>query len=152
MIGLLFAISEAGMQGYHWKPQLGISTRFRHWLSQQDTKRCPTCKDQHGKIWRADYTLHIEGSLPNGYVTMKEARQAGWERGKDPRRFIYDKLITGGEYRNDDGHLPQKAGRFWQEADLSYLSGNRGAQRVVWSNDGLVFVTYDHYETFYEII
>lgn len=189
MMGLLFAIAEAGVQGHHWAPQLGASARFQHWLSQQDMKRCPTCKDQHGKIWRvdetpepmppihpndrcsivpmetikagtatvngtfgADYTLQIEGALPGNYVTMKEAKLAGWERGDDPRDFIDDRLITGGEYRNDDGHLPQATGRFSQEADLSYLSGKRGGQRVVWSNDGLVFVTYDHYKTFYEIV
>ena len=189
MTDLLLAISEAGVQGYHWVPQLGVSTRFRHWLSQQDMKRCPTCKDQHGKIWRmdetpeptppihpndrcrivpmetikagtatlngmfgADFALHIKGTLPDDYVTMQEAKQVGWKRGEDPRDFINDKLITGGEYHNDDGHLPQKADRLWQEADLSYLSGKRGGQRVVWSNDGLVFVTYDHYKTFYEIV
>ena len=28
----------------------------------------------------------------------------------------------------------------------------RNNQRVVYSNDGLIFVTYDHYKTFFEIV
>jgi len=61
-------------------------------------------------------------------------------------------MIAEGEYRNDDGHLPSVPGREWYEADINYTTGKRNKQRIVWSNDGLVFVTYDHYETFYEII
>ena len=53
---------------------------------------------------------------------------------------------------NDDNHLPQKNGREWYEADINYRIGKRSGQRIVWSNDGLIFVTYDHYKTFYEII
>ena len=60
--------------------------------------------------------------------------------------------ITAGVYKNLDGHLPQAPGRIWYEADINYKTGRRNNQRVVWSNDGLIFVTYDHYETFYEII
>ena len=30
-------------------------------------------------------------------------------------------------------------------------SGKRNRQRIVYSNDGLIFVSYDHYQTFYEI-
>ena len=39
----------------------------------------------------------------------------------------------------------------WYEADINYTSGYRGTERILYSNDGLVFVTYDHYQTFYEI-
>ena len=63
-----------------------------------------------------------------------------------------NKMITRGQYYNDDGHLPYASGRIWFEADINYTTGKRNSQRVLWSNDGLIFVTYDHYETFYEII
>ena len=62
-----------------------------------------------------------------------------------------DKSISAGVYKNLNGHLPQKTGRVWYEADINYKSGARNDQRIVWSNDGLVFATYDHYNTFYEI-
>ncbi len=57
-----------------------------------------------------------------------------------------------GLYENRNKHLPEKLGRKWYEADINYQTGRRNAQRIVYSNDGLIFVTYDHYQTFYEII
>nr|WP_156991320.1 ribonuclease domain-containing protein [Caproicibacter fermentans] len=61
-------------------------------------------------------------------------------------------MFTRGIYCNDNGHLPQASGRIRQEADINYYSGKRNGHRLLWSNDGLVFVTYDHYETFIEVI
>ena len=56
-----------------------------------------------------------------------------------------------GEYGNQNGHLPEAANRSWYEADINYYNGKRNSQRILWSNDGLIFVTYDHYKTFVEI-
>ena len=61
------------------------------------------------------------------------------------------KAIGGNIYYNDNGNLPQKDGRTWYEADINYTSGFRGNERILYSNDGLIFVTYDHYKTFYVI-
>lgn len=61
-------------------------------------------------------------------------------------------MIMGGVYHNKNGHLPDAPGRVWYEADVNYYDGRRNRHRVLWSNDGLIFVTYDHYSTFYEII
>lgn len=100
----------------------------------------------------ADFWLKYFGELPDYYVTEEDARKIGWDRGKSPAKFIPGKMITRGNYSNDDGHLPQADGRIWYEADINYYEGKRNGHRVLWSNDGLMFVTYDHYETFYEII
>lgn len=61
-------------------------------------------------------------------------------------------MITRGVYQNENKHLPDKPDRIWYEADINYYEGKRNKHRLLWSNDGLIFVTYDHYETFYEII
>ena len=61
-------------------------------------------------------------------------------------------MIMCGVYHNKNNHLPDMPGRIWYEADINYYEGRRNSHRVLWSNDGLIFVTYDHYETFYEII
>ncbi len=61
-------------------------------------------------------------------------------------------MLTRGEYYNDDGHLPISEGRKWFEADINYNGGFRNEQRIVYSNDGLCFVTYDHYHSFIEVI
>ena len=100
----------------------------------------------------ADWTLKYKKTLPNYYVTRAEAEAHGWRRGKNPSDFIPNKMITAGIYHNDDGHLPSAKGRIWYEADINYKTGKRNSQRILWSNDGLIFVTYDHYKTFYEII
>ena len=47
--------------------------------------------------------------------------------------------------------IPDKKGRIWYEADVDYESGHRNTKRIVFSNDGLIFITYDHYQTFIEI-
>ncbi len=62
------------------------------------------------------------------------------------------KMLTKGVFRNKEEKLPLLPGRVWQEADINYSKGLRGRSRVLFSNDGLLFVTYDHYETFLEII
>ena len=56
-----------------------------------------------------------------------------------------------GIYYNDDGKLPSASQRIWYEADINYTEGYRNMQRILFSSDGLIFVTYDHYETFIEV-
>ncbi|WP_314110249.1 ribonuclease domain-containing protein [Bacillus pseudomycoides] len=46
--------------------------------------------------------------------------------------------IGGNIYRNDDGALPSVTGRTWYEADINYLSGYRGNDRILYSSDGLI--------------
>lgn len=60
-------------------------------------------------------------------------------------------MIGGKIYRNRDHRLPESNGRIWHEADFDYISGYRNNCRLLYSNDGLLFVTYDHYTTFFEI-
>ncbi len=104
----------------------------------------------HGQAG-ADWMLKQTGELPDYYVSQEEAEQAGWRRGKWPSNFIPDKMIGGGIYKNKDGRLPEASGRVWYEADINYEMGKRNNYRTLYSSDGLMFVTYDHYETFYEI-
>ena len=100
----------------------------------------------------ADYWIKHYGTLPDYYITMDELSELGWRFGKPPVRFAPGKMPTMGIYENKNGHLPQIPGRIWYEADINYYNGQRNRHRLVWSNDGLIFVTYDHYETFFEII
>ncbi len=99
-----------------------------------------------------DWTLKYNGKLPNYYIDSYEASLVGWKHGKWPSNFVPGKTISTGIYKNFDNHLPSVPGRIWYEADINYKTGKRNSQRVLWSNDGLIFVTYDHYEPSYEII
>ena len=100
----------------------------------------------------ADYWLTHKGKLPENYLTKEEAELLGWENKKGNLADVAEgKVIGGNIYQNREGKLPQANGRIWYEADINYTSGYRGTERILYSNDGLVFVTYDHYQTFYEI-
>ena len=100
----------------------------------------------------ADYWLQVYKQLPPNYINKSQLQAAGWVRGDAPSDYVDGKMVTMGSYNNYDSHLPSAPGRIWYEADINYYSGKRNSQRILWSNDGLIFVTYDHYKTFVEII
>lgn len=101
----------------------------------------------------ADWWLKHNNKLPDSYIKYEDAIKLGWKpilgnlASKCP-----DKQITNGQHMNRNGHLPEKENRIWYEADINYKSGYRNNQRIVFSNDGLIFVTFDHYQTFFEIV
>ncbi len=98
----------------------------------------------------ADFHLYYFKSLPDYYITIEEANALGWKYGKNLAHFAPGKMITRGIYANENGHLP--TGRTWYEADINYSGGKRNSRRILYSNDGLIFVSYDHYRTFVEIV
>ncbi len=100
----------------------------------------------------ADWSLFMYQKLPNNYVSKDYAKACGWVRRRGNLDTVLPGYSIGGdEYKNREGNLPSKVGRIWYEADINYDGGYRNYQRVLYSNDGFIFVTYDHYKTFYEI-
>ena len=92
--------------------------------------------------------LHTYGKLPSNYMTKKEAEKLGWSGGALDT-VIKGKAIGGSFYGNYEGVLPKKKGREYHECDIDTIgSKSRGAKRIVYSNDGLIYYTDDHYETF----
>lgn len=92
--------------------------------------------------------IHLYGHLPDNFITKKEAQQLGWEGGSlEP--YAPGKCIGGSHFGNYEGILPEKEGRSYTECDIDTLGADkRGAKRIVFSNDGLIYYTEDHYETF----
>ena len=115
--------------------------------------RCKTAgKATMAKDAGVDLFLKYTGKLPNEYITIDDAKKLGWKpKSGNLSDILPGKIIGGDIYKNIDGKLPQIAGRIWYEADLDYTSGFRNDSRILYSSDGLIFVTYDHYKTFYEI-
>ena len=100
----------------------------------------------------ADAYLLYEGRLPYYYVDKAAALQAGWQTvHKKLSQALPGKMIGGDIFENSAEKLPSAPGRVWHEADINYVTGKRNRQRILYSNDGLMFATYDHYHTFYEI-
>ncbi len=92
--------------------------------------------------------IYIYGHLPSNYITKKEAEKLGWQGGSlEP--YAPGKCIGGSHFGNYEGLLPEKDGRTYTECDIDTLgSDKRGAKRIVFSNDGLIYYTEDHYESF----
>lgn len=101
----------------------------------------------------ADMWLKEYGILPEYYLTLSQAEALGYKFKKGNLGDVAPGyMLMKGVYGNYNGHLPDEIGRIWYEADINYVYGYRGDERILFSNDGLIFVTYDHYETFTEII
>lgn len=96
-------------------------------------------------------TVRATGRLPDHYLRKDEARHLGWRPGRDLCDVAPDGVIGGDRFFNREGRLPDRPARRWYEADLDFACGRRGARRLVFSNDGLVYVTLDHYATFIEV-
>lgn len=90
-----------------------------------------------------------QARLPEYYVTKREAQDKGWVASKGNLCDVLPgKAIGGDRFSNRERQLPDKTGRKWTEADINYHCGHRGAARLVYSNDGLIYITHDHYKHF----
>ena len=96
--------------------------------------------------------LRRTGKLPDRFLSKKEARKLGWvpEQG-NLNEVAPGKSIGGDRFGNYEGKLPAQKGRSYREADVYDSPERRGAERLVFSNDGLIFYTPDHYKTFYDV-
>lgn len=96
--------------------------------------------------------IHTYGKLPINYITKKQAQELGWDPENGNLSDILPGMSIGGNvFGNYEGALPRAGGRRYFECDIDYEGGYRGAKRIVYSNDGLVFYTEDHYNTFEQI-
>ena len=101
----------------------------------------------------ADWYIKYYKTLPDYYITSKTAKAKGWNpKSGNLDKVAPDCMLFGGVYSNKDGRLPDSYGRVWYEADINYISGYRNKSRLLFSNDGLIFVTYNHYQTFCEVV
>ena len=92
--------------------------------------------------------LYVHGHLPENYITKDEARELGWEGGS-VEKYAPGYAIGGDVFGNREGLLPDAPGRVYYECDIETLGADsRGACRIVYSNDGLIYYTQDHYESF----
>ena len=92
--------------------------------------------------------IHTYGHLPGNFITKMEARELGWSGGS-VEDYAPGKCIGGDHFGNYEGLLPEKSGRSYTECDIDTLgSSGRGAKRIIFSNDGLIYYTDDHYASF----
>lgn len=96
--------------------------------------------------------LHTYGQLPENYITKRDAEDLGWDSKKGNLWEVAPGMSIGGSrFGNYEGALPDKKGRKYFECDIDYEGGYRGAKRLIYSDDGLIFYTEDHYNTFEQL-
>jgi ribonuclease len=96
--------------------------------------------------------IHTYGKLPLNYITKAKAQEMGWDPEKGNLSDVLPGMSIGGSaFGNYEGNLPRATGRRYFECDIDYEGGYRGAKRLIYSNDGLVFYTEDHYKTFEQL-
>ena len=87
--------------------------------------------------------------LPNNYITKEQARNLGWISSQgNLNKVAPGKSIGGDRFGNYEQLLPAKKGRQYFECDIDYHGGRRNAKRIIFSNDGLIYYTEDHYNSF----
>jgi len=115
----------------------------------QGTENCTI--DENGSYTTKDEValyIHLYGKLPSNFITKDQARDLGWEGG-GLEDYAPGKCIGGDRFGNYEELLPDAPGRSWTECDIDTLGkSSRGAKRIVFSNDGLIYYTDDHYESF----
>ena len=139
--------------GIHQKPEIEpeVHDRCRCQIKVMVTVKSGTATTEG--LNGVDWTLKHQSNLPKYYIQYHEAEKLGFKSYLgNLRRVAPNRMITKGVYKNRNGHLPNENGRVWYEADINYKGGFRNGQRIIYSNDGQLFATYDHYQTFFEIV
>lgn len=129
------------------------------------SKKQSAAKTETLVVYAADYPVEEDGwystmeevavyltlyeKLPGNFISKYDAEDLGW----DNRKGNLDKVapgcsIGGNRFGNYEGLLPGAKGRKYTECDINYDGGYRNGERIVFSNDGLIFYTSDHYQTF----
>lgn len=93
--------------------------------------------------------LHLYGHLPSNYITKKEAKSLGWKSSGTLDEVAPGMSIGGDRFGNREGLLPE--GHTWYECDIDYVKGSRNSKRILYSDDGLIYYTDDHYNTFTQL-
>lgn len=117
----------------------------------EDTTGVAPAIDEEGFYYSAEDValyLYTYGRLPENFITKSEARKLGWEGG-NVEKYAPDCAIGGDKFGNREELLPVASGRQYYECDIdTHGEKSRGAKRIVFSNDGLIYYTDDHYESF----
>lgn len=145
------ATSEATALSEETTKKTKKSKESKETTAAPETTPTEAAIDEDGEYTtKEDVALYIYtyGHLPSNFVTKNEARDKGWEGGS-LEKFFPGCSIGGDKFGNREGILPTKKGRQYYECDIDTKGAkSRGAKRIVFSNDGLIYYTEDHYETF----
>lgn len=151
MTGYLTLTPEDGNDSGSLSPGSSAQSRPVSGAQSGEEDESPGKLPEHGSYTtKEDVALYLYqyGRLPDNFITKKQAQKLGWEGGSlEP--YAPGKCIGGDYFGNYEKLLPTAKGREYTECDIDTLGAkSRGAKRIVFSNDGLIYYTDDHYESF----
>ncbi len=120
-------------------------------ISESQSESPDIVIDENGEYSDKDNValyIHTFGHLPQNYIRKSDAMDDGWSAGKNLWKTSPGKSIGGDRFYNNEELLPDKSDRVWTECDIDYSGGKRNGKRIVFSNDGLIYYTDDHYDSF----
>jgi hypothetical protein len=100
--------------------------------------------------------IYLFHKLPANYINKSAAQELYEAKGNTFTKWNFNPLnvlgyMVGGDvYYNNEKKLPVIS-MVYYEADVDYFGDNRGTKRLVWTTDGAVFYTANHYETFVKL-
>lgn len=149
LLALVLAVI-LGLTGCGWIPQEAVG---RQVAGPTATAVLQTIVEEDGhyssKAEVGQY-LYLYGKLPGNYLTKQEARELGWKSSEGNLWEVAPGRSIGGDrFRNYEGQLPKEKTYF--ECDIDYEGGHRGAKRIVYSDDGSIYYSEDHYATFVQL-
>lgn len=151
IVGVVYVLKSCGIIGNHDKQDTGDNTTveqgyddFDEEIDEEDDSS--SLIDEDGEYTTAadvaEY-IHTYHKLPSNYVKKWEAKAKGWNKGEDPSE--YGIMIGGNKWNNSEGLLPDDD---YRECDVDYDGNGRGPNRLIFTKDGTVYYTNDHYESF----
>lgn len=146
---------EAIAESWETESQTTAESTTKQTTTKQTTTKATTTKsnkiDVNGSYFSKNEValyIHTYGHLPNNFITKNQAKALGWEGGS-VQKYAPGKAIGGDRFGNYEEQLPTASGRVYYECDINTNGkSSRGAERIIYSNDGLVYYTSDHYENF----
>lgn len=145
----MFVTPKTGFAKVSAEPMPEQSAASLSFLERQMT---PPPIDQLTRLDVVAGYLIISGKLPDYYIIKGAAQEKGWDAVKGNLcEILPGRAIGGDRFGNWEAQLPNRPDRTWYEADINYDCGRRGPERLVYSNDGLMYVTTDHYKSFRQL-
>ena len=151
-LAVSFFLPDNSKTEHNINNQQGISENINHSSNgtQESEQKAEVSEDGlYSSKEEVALYIHLYGHLPDNYITKSAAKKLGWVASQGNLWEVTDhKSIGGSQFQNSEGLLPSKKGRQYYECDIDYQGGTRNGKRIVYSNDGLVYYTEDHYSSF----
>ncbi len=148
---VLILMLAAGLAGCDHSEHTGHTESIKT-VESSETVSAPDESGSYTSMSEVAAYIHEYGHLPDNYITKSEAKKLGW---KSQEGNLWEvapgKSIGGDTFSNYEGLLPKASKRKYRECDIDYNGGARNGKRIVYSNDGLIFYTQDHYKSYTQL-